>query len=116
MGMGIKKIYMRDDENMNIEPNSYGIINLDDGANRGTHWACWIGNYYCDPFGISPPIEVEQFSVEHNGPLNLYNEHQFQKVNDPPICGYLCVMVINWWRYDKLSIKEIDEKIREIKV
>ena len=45
-------------ESVNSFNPECGIINLDDTIGSGTHWVCYYDNYYFDPFGMPPPVEV----------------------------------------------------------
>jgi len=68
----------------------------------GSHWFAYYKNhdkkYYFDSYGnASLPKEL----VKYLGAENLfYNSYRFQNYNDPPICGHLCLIVL-----EKLSKK-----------
>lgn len=74
-----------------------GIVNLDSLNGDGTHWVCYYkkdkNKYYFDSYGnANPPIEL----VKYLGKKNIfYNDAQIQNNDDPPICGHLCVFVLN---------------------
>jgi uncharacterized protein YqkB len=63
-------IFMRDELSQKPNKKECGILNLDDTGNNppgnnGTHWVCWFCadkiNYYFDSFGLSPPLEIQQY-------------------------------------------------------
>jgi len=73
--------------------NECGILNLNNSNQPGSHWVAWLKNdekkIYFDSFGDSPPPKEV---VNYLGKDNLYyTTGQFQRYNDPPICGYLCL-------------------------
>lgn len=76
-----------------------GIVNLDNFSGNGTHWICYYKKnnikYYFDSYGniIDRPFKE---LINYLGKENIYfNDSQIQLYNDPPICGYLCVYVLN---------------------
>ena len=79
------------------------IIHLENSSEEGSHWVAYYKNndnkYYFDSYGNAPsPKEL----VKYLGPENLfYNSERIQNFNDPPICGHLCLIVL-----EKLSKDE----------
>ena len=61
------------------------VINLDDSVCPGTHWVCYYNNYYFDPFGMPPSIEV----VKHIKDIK-YNDTQYYDTKSV-LCGYYCL-------------------------
>ena len=53
-----KDVFSRDTLLKTINKYECGIINLDDSFGSGSHWVCYFNNYYFDPFGMHPPLEV----------------------------------------------------------
>lgn len=88
---------MRDTLPNNIKKFECGIVNLDSIFGNGTHWVCYYKKdkikYYFDSYGnVNPPIEL----VKYLGKDDIfYNDSQIQSYEDPPICGHLCVFVLN---------------------
>ena len=80
-------------------PRERGILNLDDGANPGTHWTAYEARpealLYFDSYGLSPPQElVEYLRKRHpNAPL-WYSTFRIQRPADGPVCGQLCAQVL----------------------
>ena len=62
-----------------------GIINLDDKIGFGTHCVCYYNNYYFDPFGMPPPIEVVKYISNIQ-----YNNIHYQDTKSV-LCGYYCL-------------------------
>ena len=61
------------------------VINLDDSIGPGTHWVCYYNNYYFDPFGMPPPIEVVKYIKDIQN-----NDSQYQDTKT--VCyGYCCL-------------------------
>lgn len=73
-----------------------GIVNIDNSFGSGTHWVCYYKNknkkYYFNSYGnLQPSKEI----VDYLGKDNLrYNEDIVQLIDDPPICGHLCLLVL----------------------
>lgn len=87
---------MRDLLPKNVSKNECGIVNLDSYKGFGTHWVCYYKKdkikYYFDSYGGKPPKEL----VKYLGKDNIFmNDSQIQNYDDPPICGHLCVYVLN---------------------
>ena len=90
---------MRDTLPKNVNKFECGIVNLDSINGNGTHWICYYKKdkkkYYFDSYGnvIDKPFKE---LVKYLGKDNIYyNDSQVQSYNDPPICGHLCVYVLN---------------------
>lgn len=85
-----------------------GIVNIDNTFGNGTHWVGYFKNrnkkYYFNSYGnLQPSKEL----VEYLGKDNLiYNENRLQNINDPPICGHLCILVLKMFS-DGLCFNEI---------
>ena len=73
-----------------------GVINLENSYQNGSHWTCYFkkngSTIYFDSYGdAKPPKEL----VKYVGKDNLwYNEDRVQNYGDPPICGHLCLIVL----------------------
>lgn len=48
---------MKDTLLTKVNDKEWGVVNLDESKNRGTHWAC----YYFDSFGLNPPLELQNY-------------------------------------------------------
>jgi len=92
-------IFMRDELSQKPNKKECGILNLDDTGNNppgnnGTHWVCWFCadkiNYYFDSFGLSPPLEIQQYL---RGQIEI-NISQVQPFGTN-ICGHLCLYILN---------------------
>lgn len=90
-------VFMRDMLPEKVNKTECGIINLGSILSNGTHWTCYFKNQnqavYFDSYGdVKPPKElVSYLNVE-----NLeYNTDRIQTFDDPPICGHLCLEVLN---------------------
>ena len=66
-----------------------GIVNLH--SSRGTHWVCYINEYYFDSYGCVCPKKLSKFIIKRNG-YCLYSEYQIQK-NDS-FCASYCSYII----------------------
>ena len=58
---------------------------MDDSIGSGTHWVCYYNNYYFDPFGMPPPLEVKRYINNIK-----YNDIQYQDTRSV-LCGYYCL-------------------------
>ena len=85
--IGLKNdgIYLRDGS---FESDT-GIINLH--PSKGTHWVCYINEYYFDSYGCVPAKKLSKFIIKRNG-YCLYSEYQIQK-NDS-YCASYCLYII----------------------
>ena len=55
------RIYMRDDN----FTTDIGIVNLH--PSKGTHWICYIDEYYFDSYGCAPPENIKVYiKSKHN--------------------------------------------------
>ena len=61
------------------------IITLEDTIGSGTQWVCYYNNYYFDPFGMPPPVEVVRYIKGIQ-----YNDIQDQDTKSV-LCGYYCL-------------------------
>jgi hypothetical protein len=88
---------MRDELPKTPNVRECGVINLGDSSTIGSHWTAYYKNkyekYYFDSYGdAKPPKEL----IEYLGGKNLYyNSDRIQNHDDPPICGHLCLVVLN---------------------
>jgi len=79
-----------------IDKVECGIINLEDSIQEGSHWTAYYKNdnkkYYFDSYGdAGSPKQL----VTYLGSKNfVYNQRKFQNYDDPPICGHLCLIVL----------------------
>jgi len=76
-----------------------GILNLGDLQSRGTHWTAYVKHgddiLYFDSFGnATPPVELVGYLNADDGSIK-YNVDRIQQFDDPPICGHLCLEVLN---------------------
>lgn len=89
-------VFMKDELPKTPEKIECGIINLENSYQVGSHWTCYFKKadqkYYFDSFGdAKPPREL----VKYLGKDNLfYNKDRIQDFDDPPICGHLCLIVL----------------------
>ena len=60
MGLDIVGIYLRD----GFYESDIGIVNLDPG--KGTHWVCFINEFYFDSYGCPPPQNLSQLNIKRN--------------------------------------------------
>jgi len=87
---------MRDSLPKKIKEYEYGIVNLDDSSNKGTHWVSYKKHgsqiQYFDSFGnLKPPVELQRYF--NSGPYYVdisYNFVPLQKENEVN-CGHLCL-------------------------
>lgn len=103
-------VYMRDQLPHKPKKVECGVLNLDVGTGKGTHWTCWykIKNtcYYFDSYGLIFPKEFENYIKC----TIFYNTYKIQKENDI-ICGQLCLLVL----YKLLIVKKrFDEILFEL--
>ena len=106
-------IFMRDELPQKPKNKECGILNLDDTGNNppgnnGTHWVCWFctspaKSYYFDSFGLSPPLEMQQYL---RGEIEI-NNVQVQPMGTN-ICGHLCLYILNKLSSGKKLNKVID--------
>ena len=78
-------MFSRDNLKGTIKKPECGNINLDDTIGSGTHWECNYNNYYFDPFGMPPPVEVVRYIKGIQ-----YNDIQYQDTKSV-LCGYYCL-------------------------
>jgi len=90
---------MKDALPQKINKIECGIINSDENNDK---------KYYFDSYGNAPP---PQQLVKYLGSENLfYNYERVQNYNDPPICGHLCLIIL-----EKLSkSKNYEEVLKEL--
>jgi len=95
------------------------IINLD-SEGSGTHWVCWIFRNDCDGNKIliffdsvgesQYPLELVNILKSSEYPITqkIRNMKTFQKSDDPPICGHLCLAFLKYLNMDFDIYKCID--------
>lgn len=89
-------VFMKDELLVKPWEVECGIINLENSYQIGSHWTAYFKHknikYYFDSYGnAKPPIQLTKYL----GCDNLYyNYDQIQQFSDPPICGYLCLDVL----------------------
>ncbi|MBS0032562.1 MAG: hypothetical protein KFE23_00350 [Candidatus Baumannia cicadellinicola] len=105
---------MRDTLPEKVKKFECGIVNLDSIMGSGTHWICYYKNdknaCYFDSYGRiedKPPIELIKYLKKSSV---YYNDSQIQDYKDPPICGHLCVFVLNELSTGK-DFKEVVNKL-----
>ena len=87
---------MKDKLPQNINKVECGIINLNDYYQNRSHWTAYYKNndkkYYFDSYGDAPPPKE---LVRYLGSkILVYNKKRIQNYDDPPICGHLCLAVL----------------------
>jgi hypothetical protein len=91
-----------------------GIINLNNSDEGGSHWTAYYKRnnkkFYFDSYGYAaPPKELENYLGLEN---LFYNQDAIQTVNDPQICGHLCLLFLQ-----KLSNgKDYNKTIKNLKL
>jgi hypothetical protein len=103
-----RDVFMEDELPQKINKIECGIVNLQNSNQRGSQWVAYYKNnnkkYYFDSYGKAPPPKE---LVKYLGQKKLfYNSERIQNYNDPPICGHLCLIVL-----EKLSKNESFEYI-----
>lgn len=106
MGIKLNSITNKDNMPSHTRPGAY-IINMQDSLNTnhipnpGTHWTgLWIENnhaIYFDPFGLSPPANVQLF-IQRYDPL--YSVQQVQNERSG-WCGYYVLLFLWFMSYKK---------------
>ena len=93
--LGIKNfrgVVCRDELPIKPKANECGIVNLDDGDSRGSHWVAYFkkGNIkiYCDSYGLHPPDEI----IKYLGKV-YYNTERIQP-DGTVFCGHLSLYVV----------------------
>ena len=78
-----------------------GIVNLDSAEGAGTHWVAYDARpgrlLYFDSYGLPPPAELIHYLRARGRPLTPleYSTFRVQTSRDGPICGHLCLHVLN---------------------
>lgn len=89
-------VFMKDELPLRPKRNECGILNLENSDEDGSHWVAYfkrgMDKYYFDSYGdAKPPKEL----INYLGSDNLYyNKDAIQFYDDPPICGHLCLLVL----------------------
>ena len=78
-------IYLRDGP----FSSDVGVVNLH--PSKGTHWVCYINEYYFDSYGIVCPKKLSKFIIKRNR-CCIYSEYQIQKKDS--FCGSYVLYVI----------------------
>lgn len=95
LGKKLNGIFMKDEIPKKLK-NGWYIFNMDDSTDprNGTHWVAFKrkknNDFYFDPIGIIPPLEVLAECKEC-----IYNTKQIQDRNSTA-CGWFCIAVILW--------------------
>ena len=80
------RIYPRDSKLYSDE----GVVNIDNGAQGGTHWTCFIvkGNksFYFDSFGVQP----DEFLLNQLPKPIIYHNYKIQDINSK-LYGSYCL-------------------------
>ena len=67
-----------------------GFVNIDSGAQGGTHWTCFIvknnKSYYFDSFGVQP----DKFLLNQLTKTITYHNYKIQDINSK-LCGSYCL-------------------------
>jgi hypothetical protein len=87
---------MKDQLPRKVKNIECGIINLQNSTESGSHWVAYYKNhdkkYYFDSYGDA---KKKKKPVTYLGSGNLvYNSNRFRNYNGPPICGQLCLIVL----------------------
>ncbi|HEY9485709.1 MAG TPA: hypothetical protein VIQ04_03625 [Nitrososphaeraceae archaeon] len=108
---------MKDELPRHSKDNECGIVNLQNSDELGSHWVAYFKTkkekYYFDSYGnAKPPIEL----VKYLGRSNLYyNSEPIQQFNDPPICGHLCLLLLqalsNGESFNVSTLKKLRERV-----
>ena len=95
-------VFMRDDLPADgAQKRERGIVNLDSVEGAGTHWVAYDARpdwlLYFDSYGLPPPAELIHYLRARGRPLTPleYSTFRVQTSEDGPICGYLCLRVLN---------------------
>ena len=78
-----------------------GIVNLDSVEGAGTHWVAYDARpdrlLYFDSYGLPPPAELIHYLRARRRSLTPleYSTFRVQTSEDGPICGHLCLLVLN---------------------
>ena len=91
-------IYLRD----GVFSTDIGIVNLH--PSKGSHWVCYINEYYFDSYGCVPPKKLSKFIIKRNG-YCLYSEYQIQK-NDS-YCASYCLYIIYLTKVLDIDFKSV---------
>ena len=79
-------IYLRDSKTFSDK----GIVKIEDGAQGGTHWICFIvednKSYYFDSFGGQP----DKFLLNRLTKPLIYHNYKIQDINSK-LCGSYCL-------------------------
>ncbi len=72
----------------------YGIYNLEDSNENGSHWCSWIHKnkewfHFC-PYGADPPKEFIEYIGKEPVMSSTFQIQEF----GTSICGHLCVLLI----------------------
>ncbi len=93
--LGIKNfrgVMRRDNLPISYHRGDCGIANLDDSYGEGTHWVAYYcdssHNYYFDPYGIQPPLEIVRYLKS-----SIYYNSICVQPRGTVICGHLCLFV-----------------------
>jgi hypothetical protein len=95
LGKKLNGIFMKDEIPEKLK-NGWYVINMDDSTDprNGTHWVALKrkknNDFYFDPIGIIPPIEVLEKCKNC-----IYNTKQIQDYNSTA-CGWFCIAIILW--------------------
>ena len=95
-------VFMRDDLPADgAQKRERGIVNLDSVEGAGTHWVAYDARpdrlLYFDSYGLPPPAELIHYLRARGRsftPLE-YSTFRVQTSKDGPICGHLCLQVLN---------------------
>ena len=95
-------VFMRDDLPADgAQKRERGIVNLDSAEGAGTHWVAYDARpdrlLYFDSYGLPPPAELIHYLRARGRPLTPleYSTFRVQTSQDGPICGHLCLHVLN---------------------
>ena len=95
-------VFMRDDLPADgAQKRERCIVNLDSAEGAGTHWVAYDARpdrlLYFDSYGLPPPAELIHYLRARGRPLTPleYSTFRVQTSQDGPICGHLCLHVLN---------------------
>ena len=85
LGLSDVGIYLRDGP----FSTNVGIVNLH--PSKGTHWVCYINEFFFDSYGCVCSTKLSKFIINRNG-YCLYSEYQIQKIDS--FCASYCLYII----------------------
>ena len=97
-------MFSKDNLKGTIKKPECGIINLHDTTGSGTHWVCYYNNYYFDPFGMPPAVDVVRYIKGIQ-----YNDIQYQDTKNV-LCLYFLKRLHDGYKIYDILYKDFDYK------